>query len=98
MAPRRTRKAPQLTAEVADLEAFMATPLNPDLAQAALDHAVAAAEAEIKASLPQQLSHNLRQGILLLASQLVLAGDPEADLPIPLTCRFYWRLHASAAA
>jgi len=98
MARRSTRKAPQLSIEVRDLAAFMGTDLDQSAAEQALVRATAAAAAEIGAPVPEHPSHILRQGSLLLASQLLLAGDDADDLPIPLTVRFYWRLHASAAA
>jgi hypothetical protein len=98
MARRSTRKAPQLSIEVRDLAAFMGTELEQTAAERALEQATAAAAAEIGAPVPEHPSHNLRQGILLLASQLLMAGADADDLPIPLTVRFYWRLHASAAA
>jgi hypothetical protein len=98
MARRSTRKAQQLSIEVRDLAAFMGTELEPTAAERALEQATAAAETKIGAPVPEHPTHNLRQGILLLASQLLMAGDDADELPIPLTVRFYWRLHASAAA
>lgn len=46
----------------------------------------------------QPLTHDLRQALLLIAARQVLAPDGnDADTPsVPLTARYYLRLHAAA--
>jgi hypothetical protein len=61
----------------------------------ALELSTAAAERFLARPLPDQLSHNLAQGVRLLAASLLLSHrleEPPADADIPLVVRYYWKL------
>jgi len=84
----------------AELATFMGLQ-EPDEEQLerATELAMAAAAEFIGAPLPDLLPHPLRQGIMLLASKLVLQGifeGPITEADIPLTARYYFRLAAGA--
>jgi hypothetical protein len=58
-----------------------------------------AAEAFMGKPLPDTLSHNLAQGIKLLATKMLLADkldETRAEQDIPLVVRYYFRLASSA--
>lgn len=66
----------------------------------ALDLATAAAKAQLRVeALPDELPHNIAQGVKLLATKLLLT-DQLADVPaeheIPLVVRYYFKLAADA--
>lgn len=90
-----------VVADTADLAAFMALeqPDEPRLALA-LTRAKEAAATVTGQPVPERMRHELRQGIRLLASQLLLKDadlsapvEPEA---IPLVARYYFKLAARA--
>ncbi len=61
----------------------------------ALQLSTAAAERFLRRPLPEQLPHNLAQGVRLLASTLLLSNRLEAvpaDADIPLVVRYYWKI------
>jgi hypothetical protein len=61
----------------------------------ALRLSTAAAERFLRRPLPEQLPHNLAQGVRLLASTLLLSNRLEAvpaDADIPLVVRYYWKI------
>jgi hypothetical protein len=63
----------------------------------ALDLSLATAERFIARPLPDPLTHNLAQGVRLLAASLLLRNrleEPVADADVPMLARYYWRLEA----
>ena len=89
-----------VVADAADLAAFMELeqPDEPKLARA-LELSKAAAAEFMGQPVPERMRHELRQGIRLLAAQLLLKDALDRPLEpeqIPLVARYYFRLAASA--
>lgn len=84
----------------ADLATFMGVD-EPDTEKLtrATNVAMAAAAEIMGRPLPDPITHELRQGVNLLASQLLLKGDldsPVDPATVPLVARYYFRLAAGA--
>lgn len=80
-----------------DLKDFLGADLPGTTEQiaTALDLSTTAAERFLGRPLPDQLDHNIAQGVRLLASSLLLSNrleEPPADADIPLVVRYYWKL------
>jgi hypothetical protein len=100
-ASRRRRKAPQpppLEVSAAALDAFIGAGIDADRAGAALEQAIAAAEAFIGQPIPDPCPHPIRQGIFLYASQLLLLPDGSSAAEPSLVSRAFWQAHVSTPA
>lgn len=103
MTARRKPAAPPVAGlGAADLAAFLKLPADASIAPEALDGALAtarrAAEEFAGHPLPELLNHNYRQGVLLTAAQVLLAGGTKDDLKAadaPATARYHWTLGAA---
>ena len=88
--------APDQPATVDTLAQFVGTAApDRDKMAKALDLARDAAAAFTGQPVPEQLSHPLRQGVQLLASQLLITeklSSPVQPEDIPLVVRYYWRV------